>query len=68
MRKQHQNPSHVASSNRGTCLEYIVDHWPSLPPHVREAILTLVDGALAVDRIGEGEGNQSESQRSGVRS
>jgi hypothetical protein len=25
-------------------LVFVVDHWPKLPPHVRSAILRLVDG------------------------
>ena len=49
-------------SNSGTSLAYIAHHWPSLPPHVREAILTLVDGALAIEQIGSGEGDQIVSK------
>ena len=29
-------------------IRFIADAWPKLPPHVREAIMTLIDGALAV--------------------
>ena len=28
-------------------LTYIEYHWPHLQPHIREAILTLIDAALA---------------------
>jgi len=30
----------------------IADAWPVLPPHIREAIQTLVDAASAADRAG----------------
>ena len=66
MRKQPQNQTQFLSTNSGTSLAYITDHWPSLPPHVREAILTLVEGALAIERIRGGEGDQSASKPSGV--
>ena len=40
----------VAESNPAcqASIRFIADAWPKLPPHVREAIMTLIDGALAV--------------------
>ena len=35
-------------------LRYIEERWWLLPPHVREAILTLIDGALVQQQL-EGE-------------
>ena len=32
---------------------YIENHWAMLPPHVREAIMTLIDGALSSGLAGE---------------
>ena len=39
----------VAESNPAcqASIRFIADAWPKLPPHVREAIMTLIDGALA---------------------
>jgi len=28
-------------------IDYVVAQWPGLPPHIREAIVTLVDAAIA---------------------
>ena len=66
MRKQPPNQTPFPLSDSGTSLTYIAHHWASLPPHVREAILTLVEGALAIERIGEGD--QITSKPSGEES
>ena len=34
-------------------IQFIADAWPKLPPHVREAIMTLIDGALAAGKRDE---------------
>jgi hypothetical protein len=34
------------SVSHTTAVKYIADAWPHLPPHVREAILTLIDAGL----------------------
>ncbi len=31
----------------GGSLEYVAGYWDRLPPHIREAIVTLVDAAVA---------------------
>ena len=36
-----------------TPVTYIAEHWGQLQPHVREAILTLVDAALTERRLKE---------------
>ena len=42
----------MSDSNCSMCgqtpteVTYIENHWPHLQPHVREAIMTLIDGAL----------------------
>jgi len=40
----------VAASNPAcqASIRFIADAWPKLPPHVREAIMTVIDGALTV--------------------
>lgn len=48
---QHENCCNcrsLADSDRGwpPDLEKVADAWPHLPPHIREAIATLVDGSL----------------------
>lgn len=37
--------STLAVSSFGPTLDYIAEHWPSLPPHIREAVLTLIHSA-----------------------
>jgi len=32
---------------RSNSLDYVAERWHSLPPHIREAIVTLVDAAKA---------------------
>ncbi len=43
----------VTVSSFGATLDYIAEHWPSLPPHSREAVLTLIHSA-SVSRDCEG--------------
>jgi hypothetical protein len=45
----------VAESNPACqrSIRFIADAWPKLPPHVREAIMTLIDGALAAGKRDE---------------
>jgi uncharacterized iron-regulated protein len=45
----------VAESNPAcqASIRFIADAWPKLPPHVREAIMTLIDGALAAGKRDE---------------
>jgi hypothetical protein len=33
-------------------LAFIAATWPQLPPHVQDAIITLIDGALAQQHAG----------------
>lgn len=43
-------PQHRPSANKNdAALDYIAARWPHLPPHVRDAILTLVDAARVAD-------------------
>ena len=44
-----------------TEVTYLENHWPHLQPHVREAIMTLVDGALTAGLV---DGNGSGVRRS----
>jgi hypothetical protein len=37
----------------GPSVRYLTEAWPKLPPHLKEAVITLVDAALAL-RLSEG--------------
>jgi hypothetical protein len=50
---RHDSSSHVAhcqSVHLPAEVIRIAESWDHLPPHIREAILTLVDTALPIDR------------------
>jgi hypothetical protein len=38
------------SGNRSTAIRSIEDAWPSLPVHIKEAVLTLIDSASVMQR------------------
>ncbi len=46
-------PSEALSDSKETdpTLEYLSRAWPLLPPHIREAVLTLVDSSLSLRRV-----------------
>lgn len=54
----------LTSQSQSVCLPpavaRIADAWLILPPHIREAIQTLVDAALPVERAGASGGNFPE--------
>ncbi len=39
----------LRSEGKALSFDYVAAQWPELPPHVREAIVTLVDAAKTVD-------------------
>ncbi len=43
---KNSQPKAPANSSGGS-LEYVAEHWDRLPPHICEAIVTLVDAAIA---------------------
>ena len=45
----------VTVSSFGPTLDYIAEHWPSLPPHIREAVLTLIHSASVSQDCERGE-------------
>lgn len=47
-----QPTSQSQSVSLSPAVARIADAWPSLPPHIREVIQTLVDAASAADRTG----------------
>jgi hypothetical protein len=36
---------------RNLAMECLADAWPTLPPHIKEAIFTLIDGALLQQKL-----------------
>ena len=42
------------SSSHSSSLHRIAELWPKLPPHIREAVLTLVECSLPAEGTGEG--------------
>jgi hypothetical protein len=56
----NERPTILPAESYRASIEYISARWPLLPPHVREAIFTLVDAAMrripaADDNIEAGE-------------
>lgn len=39
-------PQSDSRQSPSTSLQYLIEAWPQLPPHVRETIVMLVDAAL----------------------
>lgn len=64
----YRGDSTVNNSKGRTCkcattdLTFIVSNWTQLQPHIREAIITLVDGALASGRVDTKNGSQDASE------
>jgi hypothetical protein len=47
--------SHDRECQSNASIRHIADAWPNLKPHIREAILTLIDGSLAQQQLAKGD-------------
>jgi len=60
-------PNTSGNVSESTAIDYISKHWQELPPHVREAIVTLVDSVVSLDekeQSGNPESGKLECQNS----
>ncbi len=61
------NLSHCESVPHPPAVAWIADAWPGLPPHIREAVLTLVDaGLMSTVSNGLGQFSRQEPVKGGA--
>lgn len=59
-----RQPKHspVHSEIQDASVEYIAAKWPLLPPHVREAILTVIDAVVTVQQRTESQPSSRQEE------
>ncbi len=50
-------------ARRSDSSDYVRSRWPFLPPHIREAIVTLVDAGLAASMQGDLRHEDSDDEQ-----